>query len=54
MPAIRTSRGAVRRLLQVELRKTVDTRSGRWLLTAIGLITVAVIAPTCSPPTPTR
>jgi hypothetical protein len=32
------------RLLRVELRKTVDTRSGRWLLAAIGLLTVAVIA----------
>jgi ABC-type transport system involved in multi-copper enzyme maturation permease subunit len=32
------------RLLHVELRKTVDTRSGRWLLAAIGLITVGVIA----------
>lgn len=31
------------RLLRVELRKTVDTRSGRWLLSAIGLITVLVI-----------
>ena len=32
------------RLLHVELRKTVDTRSGRWLLSAIGVITVGVIA----------
>jgi ABC-2 type transport system permease protein len=32
------------RLLRVELRKLVDTRAGFWLLTAIGLITVAVIA----------
>jgi ABC-2 type transport system permease protein len=31
------------RLLRVELRKLVDTRAGFWLLTAIGLITVAVI-----------
>jgi hypothetical protein len=32
------------RLLKVELRKLVDTRSGRWLLVAIGVITAAVIA----------
>ncbi|WP_410791200.1 ABC transporter permease [Kribbella sp. C-35] len=31
------------RLLRAELRKLVDTRAGFWLLTAIGLITVAVI-----------
>ncbi len=31
------------RLLRVELRKLVDTRAGFWLLTAIGLITVAVV-----------
>jgi ABC-2 type transport system permease protein len=31
------------RLLQVELRKLVDTRSGRWLLVAITLITAAVV-----------
>ena len=31
------------RLLRFELRKLVDTRAGFWLLTAIGLITVAVI-----------
>ncbi|WBQ08382.1 ABC transporter permease [Kribbella sp. CA-293567] len=32
------------RLLRVELRKLVDTRAGFWLLTAIGLITVAAVA----------
>ena len=31
------------RLLQVELRKLVDTRSGRWLLIAIGVLTAVVI-----------
>ncbi|MCH8613145.1 ABC transporter permease [Arsenicicoccus dermatophilus] len=32
------------RLLRVELRKLVDTRSGCWLLVAIALVTLAVIA----------
>ncbi|MGH3446031.1 MAG: ABC transporter permease [Nocardioidaceae bacterium] len=31
------------RLLAVELRKLVDTRAGKWLLIAIGLVTLAVI-----------
>jgi ABC-type transport system involved in multi-copper enzyme maturation permease subunit len=31
------------RVLRVELRKLVDTRAGFWLLTAIGIITVAVV-----------
>lgn len=31
------------RLVRVELRKLVDTRAGRWLLIAIGLITAAII-----------
>ncbi len=31
------------RLIRVELRKLGDTRAGRWLLVAIGLITLAVI-----------
>jgi ABC-type transport system involved in multi-copper enzyme maturation permease subunit len=31
------------RLLRVELRKLVDTRSGRWLLIGIGVLTAAVI-----------
>ena len=31
------------RLLRVELRKLVDTRSGRWLLIAIGVLTAAVV-----------
>src|SRR4051812_1823564 len=31
------------RLLRAELRKLMDTRAGFWLLTAIGLITVAVV-----------
>jgi ABC-type transport system involved in multi-copper enzyme maturation permease subunit len=32
------------RLVHVELRKLVDTRAGRWLIIAIGLITAAVMA----------
>lgn len=32
------------RLLEVELRKQVDTRAGRWLLVAIGAITALVLA----------
>ncbi len=31
------------RLVAVEARKLVDTRSGRWLLIAIGLLTLAVV-----------
>lgn len=31
------------RLVQVELRKLTDTRSGRWLLVTIGVLTAAVI-----------
>jgi len=31
------------RLLRVELRKLVDTRSGRWLLIAIAVLTAAVV-----------
>ena len=31
------------RLIRVELRKLVDTRSGRWLLIAIAIITAAVV-----------
>lgn len=31
------------RLLRVELRKLVDTRSGRWLLIVIGLVTAVVV-----------
>lgn len=31
------------RLVQVELRKLVDTRSGRWLLISIALLTAAVV-----------
>jgi ABC-2 type transport system permease protein len=31
------------RLVKVELRKSVDTRAGRWLLIAIGAITLVVI-----------
>lgn len=31
------------RLVQVELRKLVDTRSGRWLLIAIGVLTAAIV-----------
>lgn len=31
------------RLVDVELRKAVDTRSGRWLLIAIGLITALIM-----------
>jgi len=32
-----------RRLVRGELRKTVDTRSGRWLVAAIGLVTVVAV-----------
>lgn len=32
------------RLVGVEMRKLVDTRSGRWLLIAIGVLTAAVVA----------
>jgi hypothetical protein len=32
------------RLVRVELRKLTDTRSGKWLLIAIGVITLVVIA----------
>lgn len=32
------------RLLHVELRKQLDTRAGRWLLVAIGVITAVVLA----------
>lgn len=38
-----TARVPMGRLLRVELRKLVDTRSGRWLLIIIGLITAAVV-----------
>lgn len=31
------------RLVRVELRKTIDTRAGRWLLIAIGVITAAAM-----------
>lgn len=31
------------RLVRVELRKMVDTRAGRWLLIAIGVVTLAVV-----------
>lgn len=31
------------RLVRVELRKLIDTRAGRWLLIAIGVITIAVV-----------
>lgn len=37
------SRVPFSRLVRVELRKMVDTRAGKWLLLAIGLITVAVV-----------
>lgn len=32
------------RLVRTELRKSVDTRAGRWLLAAIGVLTLAVLA----------
>jgi ABC-2 type transport system permease protein len=37
------ARPGLARLTAVELRKTVDTRAGFWLLTAIGLITVTAM-----------
>ena len=47
-PATRASGGRpgipFGRLLHVELRKLVDTRSGRWLLITISLVTAAAIA----------
>jgi len=39
-----TSRIPLTRLVRVELRKLVDTRASRWLLIAIGVITVVAIA----------
>lgn len=33
----------LRRLVRVELRKMVDTRSGRWLLAALAAITLAIV-----------
>lgn len=38
-----THKVAMSRLIRVELRKMYDTRSGIWLLAAIGLITAAII-----------
>lgn len=43
LPGRPTTRPPMRRLVKVELRKLTDTRSGRWLLVAIGLITAAVL-----------
>ena len=34
----------LRRLVRVELRKMVNTRSGRWLLAALAAITLAIVA----------
>ena len=39
----RTPRIPMHRLIQVELRKLADTRSGKWLLITIALITAAII-----------
>ena len=39
-----TPRIPLSRLVRVELRKMADTRSGKWLLIGIGVITLAVIA----------
>jgi ABC-2 type transport system permease protein len=39
-----TPRIPTSRLINVELRKLADTRSGKWLLITIGLITAAIIA----------
>jgi ABC-type transport system involved in multi-copper enzyme maturation permease subunit len=39
-----TPRIPLHRLVQVELRKLADTRSGKWLLITIALITAAIIA----------
>jgi hypothetical protein len=41
-PRTRFARPSARRLTVVELRKTVDTRAGRWLLIAAGLLAAAV------------
>jgi ABC-2 type transport system permease protein len=43
-PTARDSGVPLTRLVRVELRKTVDTRAGRWLLIAIGVITFLAIA----------
>jgi len=39
-----TPRIPTTRLIEVELRKLADTRSGKWLLITIGLVTAAIIA----------
>ena len=40
------------RLLRVEWRKSIDTRSARWLLAAVAVVTIAVVAvPTAMPDT---
>ena len=39
----RAQRVPMSRLLRVELRKMVDTRAGKWLFVAIGVITVAAV-----------
>jgi ABC-2 type transport system permease protein len=39
-----TPRVGLARLIRVELRKVVDTRSGMWLLISIGLLTIAAVA----------
>ncbi|MGI8577788.1 MAG: ABC transporter permease [Nocardioidaceae bacterium] len=38
-----TRRVSMTRLIEVELRKLIDTRAGRWLLIIIGLVTAAAV-----------
>jgi ABC-2 type transport system permease protein len=41
---VRTSRIPLRRIVAVELRKSFDTRAGRWLLASVGLASVLTSA----------
>lgn len=43
-PAAASAGVPLARLVRVELRKLVDTRAGRWLLIALGLVTLASVA----------
>jgi hypothetical protein len=43
-PSARSDRGpSIARLVEVELRKAVDTRAGLWMLTTIGLLSCVVV-----------
>ena len=41
-----TGRVPLTRLVRVELRKSFDTRSGRWLLASLGLAAILTTVPT--------